>query len=443
VQVKRRLRKSVLIRMRDELHGVTERNQSETAGEDLLMARSHTLHGSASRLLLVGLLITATAAIAASGAHAETPRIVVVGEVSGAANAVTGLLQKLELVDETGHWSGGDAVLVQTGDLVDRGEHVRGALDLFIRLQEEAAGAGGRVVVLMGNHEILNILGEFQGVDYAAYQHFAGPDAELQQQRAWEAVAEWRGRRAEATAGDFSADETAKAEWLAVHPPGWVEYAMSMRPEGVYGRWLRTLPVAFELDGVLFAHAGFSPEMRGLQVAEVNRRAAEEIGSFDAYRARMAADGLCLPFSSARELVDVIAKEIAYLNALDGARQRRAKGRLEAAAELHPLTEMGGWTVLSETGPLFFKGATAWDDSDRGAEMAAILDGAGARRMVVGHASGPDKHIHARFGGRVVIASTELSDDPWGTNRPAALEIVDGQTFVVTPSSRAPLPDGA
>lgn len=405
------------------------------------MHRSFKSMGRAAASFAGIVLAASAAAVPAPEARAGESRIVVVGEVSGAANAVSALLRQLALVDEAGHWSGGDAVLVQTGDLVDRGEHVRDALDLFIRLQEEAAAAGGRVVVLMGNHELLNILGEFQGVEYAAYQHFAGPDAELQQQRAWEGVAELRRRRAEATGAELSVDEAAKAEWLAAHPPGWVEYAMAMRPEGGYGRWLRTLPAAFELDGQLFVHAGFSPEMRGLEVAEVNRRAADEIATFDAYRARMAADGLGLPFSSARELADVITKEIAYLNGLDGGRQRRAKGRIEAANELQPLTGMGGWSVLAETGPLFFKGATAWDD-DRAAEMAAILDGAGAARMVVGHASGPDKHIHARFGGRVVIASTELSDDPWGTNRPAALEIVDGQTFVVTPSSRAPLPDG-
>ena len=302
------------------------------------MHRSFKSMGRAAASFAGVVLAASAAAAPAPEAGAGAPRIVVVGEVSGAANAVTGLLRQLQVVDEGGHWSGGNAVLVQTGDLVDRGEHVRDALDLFIRLQEEAAAAGGRVVVLMGNHELLNILGEFQGVDYAAYQHFAGPDAELQQQRAWEAVADWRRRRAEATDAELSVDEAARAEWLAAHPPGWVEYAMSMRSEGTYGRWLRTLPAAFELDGQLFVHAGFSPEMRGLAVAEVNRRAADEIATFDAYRARMAADGLGLPFSSARELVDVIAKEIAYLNGLDGARQRRAKGRLEVANELQPLT---------------------------------------------------------------------------------------------------------
>jgi len=145
---------------------------------------------------------------------------------------------------------------------------------------------------------------------------------------------------------------------MASHPPGWVEYAMSMGPEGVYGRWLRTLPVAFERDGTLYAHAGFSPDMKGMDVASVNHAASDEIAAFDDYRARMVADGLALPFSSAHDLVDVITAEIAYINGLEGSRQRRVKDRAEAANKLQPLTRMGSWVLVSEKGPLWFKGAT-------------------------------------------------------------------------------------
>ena len=64
------------------------------------------------------------------------------------------------------------------------------------------------------------------------------------------------------------------------------------------------------------------------------------------------------------------------------------------------------------------------------------LPGTQAGRMVIGHASGPDKRIHCRFTGRVVVASTELSDDPWVSDSPGALEIVDGEVLKVTPSDR-------
>lgn len=404
------------------------------------MVNARTPGGPVGRRL--GLLIPLLCAVLTGAVPAAAaPRVVVVGEVSGAAASAAALLRELGVADEAGRWSGGDTLLVQTGDLLDRGENVRATLDLFMRLEQEAAAAGGRVVVLLGNHELLNMLGELEGVEYTAYQHFSGPDSELQQQRAWEAWSGWRRERAEALGESFSADEALAAEWLAGHPPGWVEYAMAMRPEGVYGRWLRSLPAAFLHDGVLFAHAGFSPELQGQDVAAVNRRVAEEIAAFDELRSRMTAKGLGLPFSSARELAEVVAAEIAYLNGLEGARQRRFKARIDEAAALRPLAAMKDWLVFSDTGPLWFTGATAWDDNHHGAEIAAVLDAVGARRMIVGHASGPDKRIHARFGGRVIIASAPMSDDPWVSDKPAGLEIVDGEVFVVAAGRRELLVD--
>jgi hypothetical protein len=100
---------------------------------------------------------------------------------------------------------------------------------------------------------------------------------------------------------------------------------------------------------------------------------------------------------------------------------------------------MGGWLVLTDNGPLWFKGATEWDEAARGADMAAVLDAQGVQRMVVGHASGPNKHIHARFDGRVVVASSPMSDDPWAASSPAALEISNDGIAVVTASGRSAL----
>jgi hypothetical protein len=50
-------------------------------------------------------------------------------------------------------WTGGQAVLVFTGDLVDKGPDAVGVLTFLRALQPAAAASGGRVVVLMGNHE--------------------------------------------------------------------------------------------------------------------------------------------------------------------------------------------------------------------------------------------------------------------------------------------------
>jgi len=53
-------------------------------------------------------------------------------------------------------------VLVQTGDVLDRGEGSADALRLLAKLQRQARKVNGQVVVLMGNHELMNLMGYFK-----------------------------------------------------------------------------------------------------------------------------------------------------------------------------------------------------------------------------------------------------------------------------------------
>ena len=399
--------------------------------------------------ILAFLALTAAFSLAAVTTSAgDTPHIVVIGEVQGSAATVTKLLTHLGLVDAQGHWTGGDTVLVQTGDLMDGGEHVRTVLDLFMRLQEEAPTAGGRVIVLLGNHEAMNILGELRDVNYLAYHSFAGPDSEARQRQAFDEYVAWRqGRAGSVGSGEFVFGGDFEAEWLAAHPAGWIEYVESMGARGTYGKWLRTLPVAAQLGEVVFIHAGISPEMKGMDVEAVNRRTTEEIVAFDQDRASMAKAELCLPASSAREMVGVVKEEIDYVNSLDTSKRTPGNPRVARLLELQYLTQWGSWSLLTDQGPLWFRGASKWDEMDRGAEMAEILDATGCRRIVTGQSDGKEHLIRSRFDDRVLLTSVDLSDDPWaGGGEPAALDIENGVYTVVTLTGREVLignpPDG-
>jgi hypothetical protein len=406
------------------------------------------IQGSQLRFVLVATL-TAVALLSAplleavGETSAHQPRVIAIGEVQCAANTVTSLLRGLGLIDEQSHWSGGDAILVQTGDLMDGGENLRSTLDLFMRLQDEAAAAGGRVVVLMGNHEVMNIVGELGSVNYMTYAQFADANSESRQRQTFDEYVGWRQRRAKEMDGpEFIADANLETEWIAAHPLGWVEYVESMRPDGVYGAWLRTLPVAAEINGVLYVHGGISPEMKGTDIEDMNRQAMEEIAYFDNVREAMAAEGLCLPTSSVREMVDVVKEEVKYVNALKPSKRTTRNPRAVRAGQLDDLTGLGSWLVLDESGPVWFRGISNWVEEEHRGEMAAILDSIGVERMVTGQSNGKEHQICARFDNRVLLTSVNLSDEPWaGGGKPAALEIDDGVYTVVTLTGRQVLID--
>src|SRR3954470_5427140 len=112
-----------------------------------------------SHLALVFTVLTAAWLASHHVVAAPAARVVAIGDVHGAGEPFVAILQRAGLIDAQRRWTGGATVFVQTGDLLDRGTAVREVLDLLMRLEPEAAKAGGRVQALLGNHEYMNLLG--------------------------------------------------------------------------------------------------------------------------------------------------------------------------------------------------------------------------------------------------------------------------------------------
>jgi hypothetical protein len=84
--------------------------------------------------------------------------IFAVGDVHGDYDRLVKLLAGAKIIGrasapETVTWTAGKAVLVFTGDLIDKGPHSVAVLALVRSLRDAAALQGGQVVALMGNHE--------------------------------------------------------------------------------------------------------------------------------------------------------------------------------------------------------------------------------------------------------------------------------------------------
>jgi hypothetical protein len=85
-----------------------------------------------------------------------------VGDLHGDVAAARAALRLAGAIGDRDTWSGGALVVVQIGDQLSRGDDEPEVLALLSRLGNEAAAAGGAVVTLNGNHELLNAAGDFR-----------------------------------------------------------------------------------------------------------------------------------------------------------------------------------------------------------------------------------------------------------------------------------------
>ena len=79
--------------------------------------------------------------------------VIVVSDVHGHFRNIQKLLKNSGIIDTKDHWSGKKSLLIVVGDSIDKGNHSLDVLRLWMRLRNEAPQFGGRVVVLLGNHE--------------------------------------------------------------------------------------------------------------------------------------------------------------------------------------------------------------------------------------------------------------------------------------------------
>jgi hypothetical protein len=343
---------------------------------------------------------------------AAPSRIVAIGDVHGAAEPFVAILQRAGLIDAERRWIGGTAVLVQTGDLMDRGTAVRADLDLLMALERQASAAGGRVQVLLGNHEFMNLLGQTRDVASELYERFADERSAQRRDQAFEAAA----RLKRSAALD-------KASWLAEHPLGYLEYREALRANGPYGKWLRSKPVVAEIDGTVFMHGGINPAFTTESLDNINRRARRELTEWEDGVRWLQQHDLGLPFFTWSEILEVVQSELTRL----GTKRKQealTEDDVEEIRALLPLLNIGDSSLLNPDGPVWFRGYSSWTDAEGAKIMAELVRKYRVKRFVTGHTPQPSGRITPRFGGALFLIDTGMLDGKfYPSGRPSALEI--------------------
>ena len=224
------------------------------------------------------------AAVAASPAVAVPPpqptRIVAVGDLHGDFAAWRDIAGAAGVIGSRGQWTGGRTTLVQVGDVVDRGPDSLKIIRDLMRLQKEAPRQGGRVVVLVGNHEAMNVTGDLRYTTEAEFAAFAGPGSVALRDRLYEAKKKDIEAKYRAENPSMSAAAIRDA-WIKATPLGWVEQRLAWTPDGEIGRWVIRNPAVALVNGNLFVHGGLSAEYSKLPLAELNGKVAAALSAVD------------------------------------------------------------------------------------------------------------------------------------------------------------------
>lgn len=383
-------------------------------------------------------------------------RIVVIPDIHGAYTELIELLQATNIVDNELHWIGGDAHLVSLGDLLDRGAQSREVMDLLVRLQREAPEHGGRVHVVAGNHEVMNLVGDLRYVSPAEYTAFIDLERAGQRQRAYET---FLARRSEALALSFLGGGVTVAErnpevqrdFDELYPPGYFGHRGGFAPEGYYGSWLLSLPALIVINDTVFVHGGLPAVVASAPIEKLNESYQSDLRRFfelwqqlidagvlaqDSIETNLTLAKTALriadPSSCPRDQRSSCARE------RGAATDRQRSPSPKVVAALKELLALENSPMFGPRGPLWYRGSVRCKDILELPKLQSALANLKATRVVVGHTPTTDRRVHQLRNDSLIMADTGMLVASYH-GRPALL-VIEGDILEVQylhPTERA------
>jgi hypothetical protein len=282
------------------------------------------------------------------------------------------------------------------------------------------------VVSLLGNHEVMNIMGDLRYVAAVNYASFAEANSEERQRSAYEAYMKWRGSHEALLAELPKPMELTEAEWMARHPAGFIEQREAFGPNGSYGKWLRGHYALADIGGVIFLHGGIHPDLAKMKLDAINSQIRDEIKTFDATKQYLQDEKIILPFFNIQEITALVQAEI-----IAERKSRMPADQQRQTRLIQFLDGYGRWLSVKVDGPLWFRGYDQWSEEEGTAQMGKILDALKASHIAVGHTPQNQKggRIRPRFGDKVFLIDTGMLSSYYPGGRASALQIQNDAKF--------------
>jgi hypothetical protein len=169
------------------------------------------------------------------------PRVVVMGDLHSDIHAARQAFQLAGATDESDVWIGGALTIVQLGDMIGRSDDERQVLDFLFAVREQAQAAGGKVHLLVGNHEVMGARVDNQAVGpnpFPGYEDVEGLDL---------------------------SDE--RLAFLAEHTK---KRGAALMSGGPYAKRFAQLPTVLQLGGTVYVHGGVVPRWAEYGLDKIN-----------------------------------------------------------------------------------------------------------------------------------------------------------------------------
>ena len=226
-------------------------------------------------------------------------RIVAVGDLHGDYDHFIEILKdpKIGIIDDNLHWIAGKTHLVQIGDVMDRSDYAKKIFDFIKELEKEAEEAGGKVHMLIGNHEEMNI-GDFafdrrEYVTVGQLLSFLPPEYINKEERK---IRKKLGiPPSNETDSDSPLDQNIKAFWedkinksrdithLTKFHVRW-HYLKAFNEN--YAPWILQHNAVIKINDIVFVHGGISETYSTWPLEKINDQLREELEMFRAARLR-------------------------------------------------------------------------------------------------------------------------------------------------------------
>jgi len=375
--------------------------------------------------LLIGVMLPHAPAFGQQQSRwSDVERIVAVADVHGAFTELVQLLQTTGIVDAELNWTGGTTHLVSVGDLLDRGPDSRRVMDLLIRLQRDSIEDGGGVHVVLGNHELMNLIGDLRYVSANEYAAFADDSTSALRASAYARFFARQASAIDAEAGQADAidDDQTRALFEQRYPPGYFAHRRAFAPDGRYGTWLLSLPALIVINDTAFVHGGLPQLLSQSTLDAFNGRFRDDLTRYFELRKQLVTAGILPVYDMSRD----------YALAIDALRANaESSSNVDAAviSQVEEFVAVGNADELGIAGPLWYRGSVYCNPMLEQSVLDAALMQLEAARVVVGHTPTENRRVRELYDGKLIMLDTGMLVDYY-SGRPAALIIENGTRTV-------------